>query len=119
MGEALMLPVRLKEVRKKRKLTQYQAAEKMGLSRGQLANYEQGSREPDYDTLLKIANFYNVTTDYLIGKSDDPRLTAEEAERVINEYKEIIDILEGLPEDKKEEKIAQIKAYARFIKENE
>ncbi|EAC6601569.1 helix-turn-helix transcriptional regulator [Listeria monocytogenes] len=59
---------RLSELRKKKGISQYKLADELGFSRGQIANYEQGSREPDYSTLLKIAEYFDVTTDYLLGK---------------------------------------------------
>ena len=61
---------RLISLRKEKKLTQYSLAEQLEFSRGQIGNYEQGTREPDQLTLLKIANFFNVSVDYLIGKSN-------------------------------------------------
>lgn len=64
-----MFSQRLVELRKEKKLSQYALADELGFSRGKLANYEQGSREPDFETLTKIASYFNVTTDYLLGNS--------------------------------------------------
>lgn len=61
---------RLVELRKERKLSQYKLAEKLGCSRGLISNYEQGTREPDHNTLKMLADFFNVSIDYLIGRSD-------------------------------------------------
>ncbi|EAD1840413.1 XRE family transcriptional regulator, partial [Listeria monocytogenes] len=65
-----MFSKRLSELRKKKGFSQYKLADELGFSRGQVANYEQGTREPDYQTLLKIAEFFNVSTDYLLGRDD-------------------------------------------------
>ncbi|PFZ12171.1 transcriptional regulator [Bacillus pseudomycoides] len=65
-----MLGKKIAELRKKQKLSQYDLAERLGFSRGKLANYEQGQREPDYDTLKKIADFFEVSTDYLLGRTE-------------------------------------------------
>lgn len=62
-----MFSERLKNLRKAKKLSQYELAERLGFSRGKLANYEQGTREPDFETLETIANFFDVSTDYLLG----------------------------------------------------
>ena len=43
------------------------------MTRGQVGNYEQGKRQPDFDILQLFADFFNVTTDYLLGHTDDPR----------------------------------------------
>jgi len=45
-------------------------AERLNLSRGLLSNYEQGRRAPDYETLILIANFFEVSIDYLLGVTD-------------------------------------------------
>ncbi|MGE6602636.1 helix-turn-helix domain-containing protein [Lysinibacillus fusiformis] len=57
-------------LRKERKLSQYDLAERMNLSRGQIANYEQGKRQPDFDTLEQFADFFGVSTDLLLGRSN-------------------------------------------------
>ncbi|KPV41990.1 helix-turn-helix domain-containing protein [Alicyclobacillus ferrooxydans] len=58
---------RLARLRKNKGLSQYELADRLGFSRGKLANYEQGQREPDYATLKQLADFFEVTTDYLLG----------------------------------------------------
>ncbi len=68
--------LRLAELRSARGLTQQQLADLTGLTRGRLNNYEQGTREPDLVTLQSLADFFDVTTDYLLGRSDP---TAEAA----------------------------------------
>ncbi|MGH0830877.1 helix-turn-helix domain-containing protein [Bacillus pretiosus] len=65
-----MLGKKIAELRKNQKLSQYDLAERLGFSRGKLANYEQGQREPDYDTLKKIADYFEVSTDYLLGREN-------------------------------------------------
>lgn len=65
-----MLKERLKKLRKEKGLSQYEVARRLDLSRGQLANYEQGTREPDYETLAKLADFYECSTDYLLGREE-------------------------------------------------
>lgn len=65
-----MFNKKLIELRKNLKLSQYELADRLGFSRGKLANYEQGTRQPDFDTLEKIADFFGVSTDYLLGRED-------------------------------------------------
>lgn len=60
---------RLVELRKSKNLTQYKLASDLGFSRGLIANYEQGTREPDYNMLKIIADFFGVSTDWLLGHS--------------------------------------------------
>lgn len=61
---------RLKEQRKKNNLTQKKLADILGVSQGSYANWENGKREPNFETLLKIALELNTTTSYLLGESN-------------------------------------------------
>lgn len=63
---------RLKKLRAEYSLTQDELAPKLGISRSTLGMYETGKREPDFETLETIADFFNVDMNYLIGYSDDP-----------------------------------------------
>ena len=65
-----IFPERLKYIRNIHKLSQQDLANNLSLSRGLIGNYEIGTREPDFDTLLIFANYFKVSTDYLLGKSD-------------------------------------------------
>ncbi len=58
----------LKTARENVGLTQSQVAEKLGISDGTYKNYEQGKREPNNALLVKIADLYGVSTDYLLGR---------------------------------------------------
>lgn len=67
-----MLGNRLRLLRTQRKLTQEEVAKKIGVARTTYAMYEQNSREPDNDTLQKLADYFEVSVDYLLGRTDDP-----------------------------------------------
>lgn len=58
-------------------LTQNEMAEKIGISRSTIGMYETGAREPDFETLEKIADFFNVDTDYLLGRSNKTTILPE------------------------------------------
>jgi len=60
--------IRLSELRNSRDLTQQQVADMIGISRARLNNYEQGTREPDIDTIRLLADFFGVSTDDLLGR---------------------------------------------------
>ncbi|MBD0381239.1 helix-turn-helix domain-containing protein [Paenibacillus sedimenti] len=53
-------------LRRARSMTQEQLASSLGLLRVSISHYENNRREPDYRTLIKIADFFKVTTDYII-----------------------------------------------------
>lgn len=60
----------LKELRESRKLTQSDLAKELGLKRQSISNYENNGRQPDFDILNKIADYFDVTTDYLTGRTN-------------------------------------------------
>ena len=59
--------IRIKELRQKRNITQNKLAEQLKLSRSTIAMYETGASEPDFNTALEIAKYFDVSVDYLIG----------------------------------------------------
>jgi transcriptional regulator with XRE-family HTH domain len=61
---------RMASLRKERGLTQEAAAKMLGIARSTFANYENGIREPDNETLKHIADFYEVSIDYLLGREE-------------------------------------------------
>lgn len=68
---------RLKELREDNNLTQKMLADKIQIDQRSVSFYEIGKYEPNLETLIKIAVFFNVTTDYLLGLTDNPRKKEE------------------------------------------
>lgn len=64
--------VRLKAAREIRKWNQTDLAVKAGLPPSSIAHFEGGKRKPSFDTLKRLANALEVTTDYLLGRTDQP-----------------------------------------------
>lgn len=64
---------RIKGLREKEKISREALAEKIGVSYWSLSKYETGDREPDIETLQKIANFFEVSLDYLTGRTLSPK----------------------------------------------
>lgn len=64
---------RLIALREERKLSQVEVAKALGMSRSGFSMYELGQREPDMEMVRKLADYFNVTTDYLLGRTDDPK----------------------------------------------
>lgn len=63
---------RLQALREEKGWSKTYVANKLGLARMQVyANYEYGTREPDFDTVKKLANLFSVSTDFLLGR--DPK----------------------------------------------
>ncbi len=63
----------LRKIRKERKLTQKQLAIEIGASERGIQQYELGERKPAFDVLIALADFFDVSLDYLAGRSDDPQ----------------------------------------------
>ena len=61
---------RLKELRKKRKISQLKLALDLNMNQNTISRYENMEREADYETLVKLADYFGVSLDYLFGRSD-------------------------------------------------
>jgi len=59
----------LKELRKANKVNQTELADRLGVSRSAISTWETGANEPDTQTLLRIANFFDVSVSYLLGET--------------------------------------------------
>ncbi len=81
-------PEVLKQLRKSADYTQEQLAQKLGIKKSRLGMYEIGKRNPDYETLELIADFFNVDMNYLLGKTNKTtRLEYDVAKQtIINNY---------------------------------
>ena len=73
-----MFGEKLKQLRKEQQLTQEQLADKIDVARTTYSSYEQGRREPDNETLTRIANFFGVTTDFLLGRNKAPKWASDD-----------------------------------------
>ncbi|SFX52694.1 DNA-binding transcriptional regulator, GntR family [Thermoactinomyces sp. DSM 45891] len=65
-----MLKERIVELRKKNKLSQEQFAKDFGVGRSTVAMWETGDRTPDAETIQRLADFFDTSTDYLLGRTD-------------------------------------------------
>jgi transcriptional regulator with XRE-family HTH domain len=63
---------RLRSLREAQKLTQKDLADRLHISESQIFRYEKDEIEPRADVVVKIAEFFNVTADFLLGMSDEP-----------------------------------------------
>ena len=63
----------LAELRQDRKMTQRDLAQILHVSVGTISNYENSVHFPDVEKLMELADFFGVTTDYLLGRSDERR----------------------------------------------
>lgn len=68
----MIISERIILLRKQHSITQKQLAEGCSLTEIAIQNYESGRRKPSYDALFALADYFNVSIDYLVGRSDDP-----------------------------------------------
>ena len=111
-----ILGKRMRHLRERKNLKQKEVAKILNVSDYQMSRMESGKTPPDPDLINKIAEFYEVTTDYLLGRSSDPRLTAKEDEGVNEEVRELLEIIESLPEDRRKEEINKVVAFVKGLK---
>ena len=66
--------MRLQELRKKKGITQLRLATELNTTQNTINRYETGEHEPGIAELIKLADYFNVSVDYLIGRTDDPTI---------------------------------------------
>ena len=65
--------MRLKELRLARGISQLRLAMDLNMNQNSISRYETGQREADYQTLIAFADYFQVSLDYLLERTDDPR----------------------------------------------
>ena len=90
----------LKSLRERNNLSQIELSKKIGLSNVTLSQYEKGVRKPDIQTLTLIAQFFNVSTDYLLGNETPPKFKPQLTDKDKKDIaKQVEDMLDGLDAD--------------------
>lgn len=69
---------KLRELRKEKGISLKELGAAMGVAESTMSLYENGKRQPDYETLLKLAEYFNVTVDYLLRGNDNSERLPEE-----------------------------------------
>lgn len=87
---------KLKELRKQKRLTQKQVADRIGLAVSAVSSYEAGNRYPSYDVLIKLARIFHVSTDYLLGMTDKKEIdVAGLNEEEVEAISQLVNILKN------------------------
>lgn len=79
----MKFPDILKALRKRENLNQSELANAIGVSRSAIGMYESGQREPDFETMEAIADYFNVSMDYLHGKSEQKETPAADSDETL------------------------------------
>ncbi|MGZ9782497.1 helix-turn-helix domain-containing protein [Bacillus pseudomycoides] len=112
-------PTRLKQIRREHKLTQEQLGEKINVTKVSISGYENGNRTPDTETLQKLADCFDISVDYLLGRTNKRSLndTPDESNQPLNDpelglwFKDI--------KDASPEKQEELRQFWEFIKMKE
>lgn len=107
-----MFSERVIKLRKETNITQSELAKRLGIPRTTYSNYENGNRQPDYETLQKIANYFGVSSDYLIGMSE------KSSSEVREDKHEYFEDKYGPVTDEEKEELAKHLQYLRWKADN-
>lgn len=91
----MKFPERLKKLRKEKNLYQKELAEILGVSRPTISQYEAGTRRPDNETLEKLADYFKVSIDYLLGRTDE-RSPVDKIKSAISDDQELMSFWDEL-----------------------
>lgn len=91
--------------------TQQEVADYLGISRQAYSNYEAGKREPDFETLLKLGEYFGCSMDYLLGNKKDPAPKGEVSDEDIK-----FALFDGAPVT--DAQYEEVKRFAKFIAEH-
>ncbi|TCU64445.1 DNA-binding XRE family transcriptional regulator [Tissierella praeacuta] len=110
-----MIGKRIKALRNERNLLQKDLAEKLNLSQQTISLYESEKRQPDYQILQSIADFFNVSVDYLLGRTDikDSSVLYVKENNIHNE---IIDEIKKLSPESQDELKKYIENYVELLR---
>ena len=70
----MTVKTRIKELREQKGVTQVKMAMDLNMNQNSISRYESGARQADYAALITIADYFNVSIDYLVGRTDSPKI---------------------------------------------
>lgn len=73
------MQTRLRQLRESKNYTQLKVAMDLNISQNSVSRYESGAREAGYEMLIRFADYYNVSVDYILGRTDCPTLFKSES----------------------------------------
>lgn len=89
---------RLRELRLRRKISQEEVARHIGITRSAYSHYEINNRQPVYETLIKVAAYFDVSLDYIIGGTTPVSAPEQSAPQ---QTKEILSLLQHMNEEQR------------------
>lgn len=105
----------LKNLRKEKGESQLTVAEAIGLTRSAYCNYENGLREPDFNTLQKLSEYFGVSIDYILGNTDVRTVLPSETPLTDGE-KALLDLFKRVPQEQQALVLEMIKVALQTSK---
>lgn len=99
---------RMRELRKEKNITQPELAKMLGVSNGAIGNWETGNRQPDDAAKIRMADIFGVSVDYLLGRTDDKKNTAN--------YEDLKFALFGGAANITDDMMAEVRQFAEMVK---
>lgn len=100
--------MRIRELRKAKKVTMKELGNIIGVAESTMSLYETGKRKPDPETLSRLADYFNVSVDYLLGRDEQPQTSPSPADRQRQD-------VEAMLRAMSETDLEKVYDYARFI----
>jgi transcriptional regulator with XRE-family HTH domain len=106
---------RLRTLREEKNLSQEELAEVFGLGKVAISGYERGKRTPSFDILVGLADYFQVSTDFLLGRTDD-RTPPENMDKVRENTRKLNAILAGMDPQEQEKFFSFLEVAVNGIK---
>ena len=103
----------LKNLRKKRHITQVKLSVEIGVFQELISHYEIGNSKPNIDTLIKLADYFQCSTDYLLNRSDVPNIP-KPTDKNYSELNDLLEKYKSLSTDQKQ----AFNSYLDFLCKN-
>lgn len=105
---------RLRDLRLKRNLSQEEVARHIGITRSAYSHYEINNRQPVYGTLMKLASFFGVSLDYIIGGNRSERAEpAQESAEAASDSQEILKLINDMSREQRKQSIGLLHSMIR------
>ena len=104
--------VRIKELRKKARLSQKELAKKLNITSGAISFWENGITQPSWENIISMAELFNVSADYILGK-DNPKNLSQEQQKALEKASYAL-ILEDNPTIRRDGEIGKIVYNTNF-----
>lgn len=104
----------LRELRKSRSLSQGDLAKALSVHQTAVSQWETGRTMPDIDTITQVAKYFNVSTDYLLGRDDDPKSAPADAKKDIDDIR--FALFGDVADEITDEDMADVRLVVELIK---